>query len=53
MTHPRRLPRYTLIPHQDATADVETLAIYGPDGVAVHEEAVLGHLLDALADLPL
>lgn len=34
MTQPRRLPRYTLIPHPAAAADVAALAIYGPDVVA-------------------
>ena len=34
MTRPRKPPRYTVIPHPDATADVATLATYGPEVVA-------------------
>ena len=34
MTRPRKPPRYTVIPHPDATADVAALAAYGLEVVA-------------------
>jgi len=34
VTRPRKPPRYTVIPHPDATADVAALATYGLDVVA-------------------
>jgi len=34
VTRPRKPPRYTVTPHPDATADVATLATYGPEVVA-------------------
>lgn len=34
MTHPRRAPRYTVIPHPSVLADVEALAAEGVDVVA-------------------
>ena len=34
MTRPRKPPRYTVIPHPDATADVAALATYGLEVVA-------------------
>ena len=34
MTRPRKPPRYTVIPHPDATSDVAALAAYGLEVVA-------------------
>ncbi len=34
MTRPRKSPRFTVIPHPGAAADIAALAIYGPEVVA-------------------
>jgi hypothetical protein len=45
VTRPRKPPRYTVIPHPDATADVAALATYGLEVVAIADDLAHGRVI--------